>query len=164
MERSLVLLKPDTVKRQIVGEIVTRFEKVGLRIVGMKMLYPDRGHYHKHYEDISQMISRRGEKAFDVTLEFMQKGPVIALVLEGVHAVGLVRKMVGDTEPSKSLPGTIRGDYAHISIAHANARGAGIANLIHASGNVEEAKAEVGLWFKPAELFDYDTAHREFTH
>ena len=117
MERTLVVLKPDAVQRGIVGEVITRFEKVGLKIVGMKMLSPSREHFHHHYEEIGKMISRRGEEAFNVTLEFMQKGPVIAVVLEGVEAAELVRKMVGATEPKSALPGTIRGDY-EIGRAH----------------------------------------------
>ena len=101
VERTLIILKPDTVQRGIVGEIVSRFEKAGFKIVGAKMLKPDKKHYHKHYEDISQMISRRGQSAFDVTLEMMQSGPVIAMVLEGIGAVDQARKIVGTTEPKK---------------------------------------------------------------
>lgn len=160
MERTLVLLKPDAVQRQILGEIINRFEKVGLRIVGIKMVHPDREHYHKHYEGIGNMVTRRGEQAFELTLGFMQKAPVVAMVLEGVHAVSLVRKMVGDTEPSQSAPGTIRGDYAHMSIIHANKKKMSIPNLIHASGDPKEAKAEIAHWFGEGELFEYDTAHR----
>jgi nucleoside-diphosphate kinase len=163
MERTLVILKPDTVQRGLVGEIITRFEKVGLKIVGIKMVSPDKDHYHHHYENISKMASRRGQKALDVTLELMQSGPVIALVLEGIEAVELVRKMAGTTEPKAALPGTIRGDYAHVSLNHANAQGIGIANIIHASGNAEEAAQEVPHWFKDDELYSYEVAHEKFT-
>ena len=93
-ERTLIILKPDAVQRGIVGEILTRFEKVGLKIVGSKMVKPGYDHYYHHYENIGKMISRRGQKAFDVTLEMMNAGPVIAFVLEGVEAVSLVRKMM----------------------------------------------------------------------
>src|SRR5690348_1643014 len=117
MERTLIILKPDAVQRGIAGEILTRFERAGLKIVGIKMLKPDYDHYYKHYENIGKMISRRGQKAFDVTLDMMMKGPVIAVVLEGVDAAALVRKMVGTTEPKAAAPGTIRGDYAHMSFA-----------------------------------------------
>ena len=86
MERTLIVLKPDALKRGIVGEIITRFERAGLKIVAMKMLEPDYDHYYEHYEKIGEMISRRGQEAFDVTLEFMQEGPVIAVVLEGIEA------------------------------------------------------------------------------
>src|SRR4051812_13039663 len=114
MERTLIIFKPDAVKRGIVGEIITRFERVGMKIVGTKMLRPDYDHYYQHYESIGKMVTRRGQKIFDVTLEMMNEGPVIAMVLEGIEAVGVVRKMVGGTEPKSALPGTIRGDYSHI--------------------------------------------------
>ncbi|HSX23633.1 MAG TPA: nucleoside-diphosphate kinase [Candidatus Saccharimonadales bacterium] len=163
MERTLIILKPDAVQRGIVGEIVSRFERVGLKIIGTKMLQPDADFYHHHYEGISQMVSRRGQHAFDVTLDAMQEGPVIAIVLEGVEAVALVRKMVGTTEPKEALPGTIRGDYAHISFAHAEKRKAGIPNVVHASGNKAEAEQEIVHWFSEAELFDYETTHEHLT-
>lgn len=163
MERTLILIKPDAVQRTIVGEIITRFERVGLKIIGMKMLEPSSELYHEHYEKISQLISRRGQAVFDVNLEFMMQGPVIALVLEGVGAAALVRKMVGETEPATAQPGTIRGDYSHVSFDHANAVGAGIPNLVHASGDAAEAEAEIKLWFAPDELFNYATTHEHHT-
>lgn len=163
MERTLVLIKPDAVQRGIVGEILTRFERVGLKIVGMKMIEPTEGHYHEHYEKISKLISRRGQEVFDVNLDFMMVGPVIVLVLEGLGAVGLVRKMVGETEPASAAPGTIRGDYSHMGYTHANTAGTGIPNIVHASGDIEEAKAEVKLWFEPNELFSYRLAHEHYT-
>ncbi len=163
MEQTLILIKPDAVQRAIVGEIITRFERVGLKIVGMKMLEPSSEHYHEHYEKISQLISRRGQDVFDVNLEFMMQGPVIALVLEGVGAVMLVRKMVGETEPAAAAPGTIRGDYSHLSFNHANSVGAGIPNLIHASGDEAEAAQEIKLWFSDDELFKYATTHDPHT-
>lgn len=163
MERTLILLKPDALQRGITGEIITRFEKVGLRIVGAKMLSPEAEHYYHHYENISKMVSRRGQDAFDVTLEAMQAGPVIAMVLEGIEAVSVVRKMVGTTEPKEALPGTIRGDFAHMSFAHASKHSVGIHNLIHASGDSVEAKEEIGHWFSDSELFEYETAHSHFT-
>jgi len=163
MERTLIIFKPDTVKRGIVGEILTRFERVGLKMVGAKMLQPTADMYHEHYEGISKMVSRRGQKAFEVTLEMMQEGPVIAVVLEGIEAVALVRKMVGTTEPKEAQPGTIRGDYAHISFGHADKEGIGIPNIIHASGNKEEAEAEISHWFSESELFDYETVYEQYT-
>ena len=159
IERTLILLKPDAVQRGIVGEILTRFERAGLKMVGAKMLSPDKNQYEQHYEGISKMITRRGQEAFDVTVEFMMSGPVIAVVLEGVQAVSLVRKMVGTTEPKEAQPGTIRGDYAHISFDYANSNGTSIPNLIHASGDPEEAKQEISLWFQPEELLEYHLAH-----
>ena len=162
-ERTLVIIKPDGVQRGIVGEIISRLEKVGLKIVGTKMLQPSQEHYYHHYENIGKMISRRGQQAFDVTLGMMQEGPVIAFVWEGVEAVALVRKLAGTTEPKSALPGTIRGDYAHMSFAHADAQKIGIPNLIHASGDPEEAKAEIAHWFAESELFSYETVHDKFT-
>jgi nucleoside-diphosphate kinase len=163
MERTFIILKPDAVKRGIVGEILTRFERVGLKIVGAKMLHPSNEHYYHHYENISKMVSRRGQKAFDVTLEMMQEGPVIAMVLEGVEAVELVRKMVGTTEPKSAQPGTIRGDYAHISFGHADKESIGIPNIIHASGDKKEAEEEITHWFSDSELFDYETVYEFYT-
>lgn len=163
VERTFIIFKPDAVQRGIVGEILTRFERVGLKVVGAKMVQPNEEHYHHHYEGISQMISRRGQEAFDVTLSMMQEGPVLAMVLEGVEAVSLVRKMVGTTEPKAASAGTIRGDYAHMSFEHANKRGIGIPNLIHASGDEKEAAAEIKHWFAENELFDYETVHEVYT-
>ena len=163
MERTLIILKPDALQRGIAGDIITRFERVGLKMVGSKMLAPDYQHFFSHYETIGQMISRRGQKAFDVTLELMQSGPVLAIVLEGVEAVSQVRKMVGTTEPKSALPGTIRGDFAHVSFTYADSVDAGVANLIHASGDPEEAEKEIGHWFSENELFTYETDNEKFT-
>ena len=163
MERTLIILKPDALQRAIAGEIISRFEKVGLKIVAAKIVKPTKEEYYHHYETIGKMVSRRGQAAFDVTLEFMQEGPVLAMVLEGIEAVSLVRKMVGETEPKAAEPGTIRGDYSHISFAYANEKGMSIPNLIHASGDPEEAKQEIAHWFKEDELFEYDTVHDKFT-
>lgn len=159
MERTLVVLKPDTVQRGIIGEIITRFERAGLKVVGMKMMQPDTQHYDHHYETIGKVKSRRGEEVFRQNMEFMMRGPVVAMTLEGVEAIDLVRKMVGDTEPKSSLPGTIRGDYAHMSYGHANQKQIGIPNIIHASGNAEEAEEEIYHWFNDNELFEYQTVH-----
>lgn len=163
MERTLIILKPDALQRGIAGEIITRFERVGLKIVASKMVKPDYDHYYKHYEFIGKMISRRGQKAFDVTLEMMQMGPVLAMVLEGIEAASLVRKMVGSTEPKAANPGTIRGDYSHASFGYADEQGLGIPNLIHASGDADEAKEEIAHWFSESELYDYEAAHERFT-
>ena len=163
IERTLVVFKPDAVQRGIVGEILTRFERVGLKIVGTKMLSPDREHYYTHYEEIGKMVTRRGEKAFDMALEFMTQGPVIAMVFEGVEAVELVRKLVGGTEPKTALPGTIRGDYSHMSFGYADEHNVGIPNLIHASGSIEEAKQEISHWFSDFEIYNYTSPREKFT-
>lgn len=163
MERTLILFKPDTVQRGLVGEILTRFERAGLKIVGTKMLQPDYDHYYEHYENIGKVVTRRGKDIFDVTLEMMNEGPVIAMVLEGIESVAVVRKMVGATEPKAALPGTIRGDYSHISFTHANAENIATPNIIHASGDSDEAKLEIAHWFSESELFDYKTVHEHYT-
>jgi len=163
VERTLIILKPDALQRGIAGEIITRFERVGLKMVATKMLAPGYDHYFHHYETIGQMVSRRGQKAFDVTLDLMQAGPVLAVVLEGVEAVSQVRKMVGTTEPKSAAPGTIRGDFAHVSFGYADAVEQGIANLIHASGDPEEAGKEIKHWFSDDELFSYEAGHEKFT-
>ena len=163
VQRTLILFKPDAVQRGIVGEILTRFERVGLKIIGTKMIFPNKEHYHKHYEGIGKMVTRRGEKAFDMALEFMTQGPVIAMVFEGVEAVELVRKLVGGTEPKTALPGTIRGDYSHMSFGYADEHNVGIPNLIHASGSVEEAKQEIEHWFADHEIYDYHSPREKFT-
>lgn len=157
MERTLILIKPDGVERGLIGEIITRFERVGLKIIGMKMVWIDKEFSKKHY-------AAHVEKPFYKGLEaFIVSGPVVAMVLEGIEAVDLVRKLVGATEPKSSAPGTIRGDYAHHSYGYADKKGIAIRNLIHASGNKEEAKAEVALWFTAKEMHTYATVHEKHT-
>lgn len=163
IQRTLVLFKPDAVQRGLVGEILTRFERVGLKIIGTKMIAPDRDHYYKHYEDIGKMISRRGEDKFNDALSLMMEGPVIAMVLEGVEAVELVRKLVGPTESKSAAPGTIRGDFSHMSFAYGDAMHRPIVNLIHASGDPAEAEQEINHWFSDNELYDYGVLHEKFT-
>lgn len=162
IQKTLVIFKPDAVQRGIVGEILTRFERVGLKIVGTKMISPSKDHYYKHYEDIGKMVTRRGDKAFQVTLDFMVQGPVIAMVFEGVEAVALVRKLVGGTEPKSADPGTIRGDYSHMSFGYADSVDKGVPNLIHASGEVDEAESEISHWFSDAELYTYQRDNEKF--
>ena len=163
VQRSLVVFKPDAVQRGIVGEILQRFERVGLKIVGMKMVMPSEDHYRAHYEDIGEMITRRGEQTFQYNVLYMMAGPVIAMVLEGVEAVPLVRKIVGPTEPKNAEMGTIRGDFSHMSFGYSDAKGIGVPNLVHASGNVSEAKREIALWFKEGELYEYSDVRAKFT-
>lgn len=163
IERTLILFKPDAVQRGVVGEILTRFERVGLKIIGTKMIAPDQDHYYKHYEEIGQVITRRGEATFNNVLDMMNQGPVIAMVLEGVEAVELVRKLVGSTEPKSSAPGTIRGDFSHMSYGYGDSAGKGIPNLIHASGDLSDAKKEIPHWFSDDELYDYSVLNEKFT-
>lgn len=163
LERTLIIFKPDAVQRGIVGEILSRFEKVGLKIVAAKMLQPDNSFFHQHYEGIGKLGTRRSQKTLDVTIETMTLGPVIAFVLEGIEAVSLVRKMLGATESKSALPGTIRGDYSHISFAHSDTFDVGFSNVLHASADLEEANLEIAHWFSPKELHEYETVHEKFT-
>ena len=163
MEQTLIILKPDAVQRGIVGEIISRFERAGLKIVAAKMLQPDYEHYVRHYEGIGTLKTRKGKEVFESTLASMQDGPVIALVIEGVEAVETVRKMVGDTQPKSALPGTIRGDYAHVSYGQASSAGRGVANIIHASADQAEAAQEITHWFTSNEIHNYTATHEQFT-
>ncbi len=163
MERTLIVFQPDAVMRGIVGEILTRFERVGLKIVGAKMLKPDYEHFYQHYEGIGTLKTRKGEEIFETQLKEMQQGPVIAMVLEGIEAVELVRKMVGGTEPKSAQPGTIRGDYAHMTYGYASAAKRGVPNVIHASADANEAKQEIAHWFSESEIVEYEPAHSHFT-
>lgn len=184
MERTLIVLKPDTVKRAIVGEILTRFEKAGLKIVGLKMMVPSEELVKRHYPDTlipivgnktktdwdsygveySESVEEIGQMIVKATRDFMRSSPVIAAVIEGGHVVEVVRKMVGSTGPKDSAPGTIRGDYAHLSLGRASLQKKGAANIIHASGTVDEAKKEIAMWFSEEELFSYATVHEELTY
>ena len=163
IERSLVVLKPDAVKRGLMGRILSRFEDAGFKIVGAKMLWLDEAFGRKHYEDIGKLASRRGEQVLKVMMKFMTSGPVFAFCVEGINAVENVRKIVGGTEPKSALPGTIRGDFSHVSYAHADKEGKAVENLIHASGSLEDEKLEVVLWFSAKELHSYKTVHEVHT-
>jgi nucleoside-diphosphate kinase len=188
MEKTLVILKPDAVQRGIVGEIISRFEKAGLKIAGAKMFVPSKDLANQHYpRDRKEFIAGIGQRTKDGyqelgldvkkqfgsddphrigldvhswLVDFISSGPVMALVLEAPHAISVVRKIVGSTAPAGAAPGTIRGDYSFDSPSLANASNRPIINLVHASGNAQEAEYEVGLWFKSGELFDYKTVHQ----
>jgi len=153
IEKTLVLIKPDGIQRALSGEIIQRFEKAGLKIIGMKMQWINSNFAQQHYN------AHVGKDFYPSLESFITSGPVIAMVLEGVKSVSIVRKLVGATAPEQSLPGTIRGDYAHMGYDYANKQGKTIPNLIHASGNKEDADVEVNLWFKPEELHSYKTSH-----
>jgi nucleoside-diphosphate kinase len=160
VERTLVLLKPDAVARGLAGRIIQRLEDAGLKIVGTKMKQLDAEFTKRHYFDLEE---RFGSTVYEKTASFMQQGPVIALAVEGVEAAKTVRRLVGPTFPSEAPAGTIRGDFSHVSKAYTDAQHKVIANLVHASGNSEEAKYEVDLWFDAAELFDYETLAEKYT-
>lgn len=161
VERTLVLLKPDAVARGLAGRIITRFEDAALKIVGVKMKLLDEEFTRKHYFDLED---RAGAEIYNTTAGFMQSGPVIALALEGVDAVAKVRKIIGGTFPDQAPPGTVRGDFAHQTKASSEASGKAVMNLVHASGNSEEAKYEVELWFGAAEQFEYETLAEKFAY
>ena len=161
LQRTLILLKPDALERGIVGEVITRFERIGAKIVGFKMLISEKDTALRHYTD--DLARRRGETVRRLMVEMLISGPIIAMVLEGIEIVEAARKLTGDTEPKKAAPGTIRGDFAHVSYAHADKHGIGIFNLIHASGSPEEAESEIRVWFKSEELLTYKPAYTKFT-
>jgi nucleoside-diphosphate kinase len=142
MERTLVLIKPDGVQRGLVGEIVGRFERKGLKVVGLRMLDVSRELAERHY------AVHAGKHFYDGLVEFITSGPVAAVALEGPDAIATVRRMVGRTMPNEAEPGTIRGDLG-IS---------GLRNLIHASDAPETATSELAMWFDPADLVAYGRA------
>jgi len=161
IEKTLVLIKPDGVKRGLVGRILQRFEDAGMKVVGMKMRNVNEDHALKHYtEDITV---RRGGHVRTMLVDFLKTGPVVAFVVEGVNAIENVRKIVGTTEPKSASPGTIRGDFAHVSFSHADEQGKVVENLIHASSDASDAEREVWLWFNEDELSDYKLAHEDHT-
>jgi nucleoside-diphosphate kinase len=154
IERTLVLLKPDAVTRGLVGRVLARFEDALLKIVASKMVWMDADLNRQHYFDLED---RFGPEVYNAVATFMQSGPVFAFVLEGVDAIAIIRKLVGATYPDEALPGTIRGDYAHMSKAYANANGLPVANLVHASANPGDAKREIDVWFAEDDIFEYQT-------
>lgn len=186
-ERTLVILKPDAVQRVLVGEVIKRFESIGLKIVALKMVRADKGLVEKHYtvdpnwvENTGARIiesfkkngvsidslepKTEGGKVLSRLMNYMSAGPVIPMVLEGAHSIALVRKLVGTTEPLSSDVGTIRGDYVIDSYALADSDNRSVRNIIHASGNSEEAKKEISLWFNDAELLIYETVHEKILY
>jgi nucleoside-diphosphate kinase len=139
MQRTLILLKPDAVQRRLVGEITSRFERKGLRLVGLKLVQVSRELAEKHY------AVHKGKPFYETLLTFITSGPVVALVWEGREAVTVGRNLMGLTDGAKSPPGTIRGDFA-LSVQN---------NLVHGSDSAENAATEIALWFKPEELVSF---------
>jgi nucleoside-diphosphate kinase len=163
-QRTLVVLKPDTIWRSIVWEVISRFERAGLHIAAIKMVNPDRDFLYHHYENIWKMVSRYNQKIFDLTVEMMTKTPVIAMVIEWIEVVEFVRKIAWPTEPKVAPAGTIRWDYAHISRDYCNnIKDMWLPNLLHASWNAEEAELEIAHRFDKKEIFDYEPGHVKFT-
>lgn len=188
VQKSLVLMKPDAVKRGITGEILHRFERAGLKMVAVRLIQADDELAKKHYPDSEPWKMKVGQRTIDdcekynIDLkenigttdpievgdivkkwneDFLKSGPVLAIVLEGVNAIERVRSLVGNTIPVLAQPGTIRGDFSLDSAISANRRTRTVYNLIHASGSEEEAKEEINLWFKPEEILSYRRIHED---
>lgn len=185
-EQTLVVLKHDTVARGLIGEIIGRFEKVGLKLVGARLVQVNTELANKHYPlERREFIEGMGKKTLENyealgknakqelgtddpheigkviqgwLVDFITSGPVFAMVLEGPHAVELVRKIVGHTLPFKAEMGTIRGDFSHDSSFLANTGNRPIKNLVHASGTLEEAQYEIPLWFNIDDIYSYTRA------
>lgn len=185
-ERSLVLLKPDTVQRSLVGEVIKRFEQTGLKISAMKMIVATEEQLLTHYNKTDEWYERKGKgiveeltaQGKEITKEpieygkdiirtivhYMTAAPVVAMILEGNKAVSVVTKIVGTTEPSTSDVGTIRGDYTVDSYAHATFENRAVRNLVHQSESPEEAEREIAIWFKEEEIMNYVTAQERIMY
>jgi nucleoside-diphosphate kinase len=140
MERSLVLIKPDAIQRGLAGEIISRLEKKGLKIVAMKMLRMDKNLAQRHY------AIHTGKAFFDDLVNFITSSPIIAIIFQGKNAVEIIRQIMGETDSAKAHSGTIRGDYG-IDIGH---------NLVHGSDSLENASKEIELFFRTEEICSYD--------
>lgn len=186
-ERTLVLIKPDGVQRTLIGEIIKRYERAGLKLVAMKMSVPTTEHVEKHYTLDPEWRRITGEKRIKAAKEkgeslttedpleitkvvlerlkkYMTSGPVVAMVWEGAHAAEIVRKITGGTEPRSTDIGTIRGDFVIDSYTLADSDDRSVRNLVHASGSASEALAEIAHWFKEEELFDYRLVQDEILY
>lgn len=181
-QRSVVLVKPDGVMRGIIGDIISRFERAGLKLVALKMVKITDDFADRHQPSSEEWIKKLGEKTLksykkydrdpikevgtddpleigqlvrDWNQEYLTSGPLVAMIWEGHQAIDNVRRIVGDTLPIFAAPGTIRGDFSKDSPALANAMKRSIRNVVHASGDPDEAKNEVALWFGPEEIQNY---------
>lgn len=186
-ERTLVVIKPDGVQRGLIGDIIRRYENVGLKLVAMKMLVPTAEHIEAHYtldpnwrritgEKTIESYKKKGltppsQDPLEITAKilanlkkYLSSGPVVAMVWEGAHAVGVIRKITGGTEPLTSDVGTIRGDYVLDSYTMADTDTRAVRNLVHASGSVEEAPMEIAHWFSAGELHDYRIIHEKILY
>lgn len=179
-ERSLVLIKPDAVQRALIGDIISKFEKKGLKIIAMKMVWPTEEMARKHYDQPEHAAISLGEKTIAAYRErgieirkdpkeiakdiqkklvrYLSGGPVVAMVIEGGHAIAHVRKIRGATNPLSADVGSIVADYTIDSYFIADDDARAIRNLVHASGSVEEAENEIEIWFNKQELHDYNLA------
>jgi nucleoside-diphosphate kinase len=185
-ERTFVILKPDTVQRSLIGEVIRRFERTGLKFTAMKMFVPTEKDLMTHYNKDEAWFLKKGNRIIeDLTshnlpvekdaleygkdiirtiVHYMTAAPVIALVLEGNQAVAVVTKLVGTTEPSTSDVGTIRGDYTLDSYSHSSYENRAVRNLIHCSESPLEAEREIAIWFKEDEIMDYVTAQERIMY
>ena len=182
-EGTLVILKPDAIARGIMGEIVSRFEKIGLKIVGMKMEFATREQLEKHYyKDEEWLVSKgkgliknkgyaedydakkAGQEIVDGLINDMMILPVVLMVIEGHNVVKVVKKLTGPTNIEEAMPGTIRGDYSHDTYGLANILNRPILTVIHASGEKHEAEHEIKIWFKPEEVHTYDRVDTRFNY
>ncbi|KUO73845.1 MAG: nucleoside-diphosphate kinase [Desulfosporosinus sp. BRH_c37] len=139
MEKTFIMLKPDAVQRGLVGEVITRFEKKGFKLVGMKLIQVDRALAEAHYAE------HRGKGFFEPTVAYIMSSPVVAMVWQGKNGVALARQLMGSTKPLEASPGSIRGMYG-MDVSR---------NIIHGSDSVASAEREIALYFKPEELIDY---------
>jgi len=187
-ERTVVLVKPDGVMRGLVGDIVTRFERRGLKLIAMKMVHADRTHAADHYSGSDEWVKGLGTKTIETfakygidtlkemgttdameigkkvrewNVDYLSMGPVVAMVWQGMHAITTVRKIVGSTLPILAEPGTIRGDFSIDTNTAANADKRAIRNVVHASGDPSEAEHEIKHWFKEDELYSYRRSDEE---
>ena len=156
-ERTFIAIKPDGVQRSLIGEVIGRLERVGLKLVGLKMTVPGADMVRNHYKHLKPEIQEH-------LVKYMTTGPIVAMVWEGAHSVQLVRKLVGGTEPLNSDVGTIRGDFVLDSYAMADGDGRAVRNIIHASGTVPEADDEISRWFSPEELINYRLVAEEILY
>jgi nucleoside-diphosphate kinase len=177
-ERTLVIVKPDGVQRSLIGEVIGRLERVGLKLVASKFTVAGEEMVEKHYTVDPDWKKNVGEKSMEAykkqgkecpftdpvemgdfvlgkLKKYITSGPVMVMAWEGLHATSIVRKLVGGTEPRTSDVGTIRGDYVHDSYEMADVDGRSVRNVVHASGSPEEAQAELKIWFDEEELIDY---------
>ncbi len=145
-QRTFVMIKPDAVQRGLIGEIINRFEKKGIKVVAMKMVSVDKDLAEKHYG------VHKGKPFFEPTVKYITSSPVVAMVLEGFNAIEIVRKMMGKTNPAEATPGSIRGDYGQF-IGR---------NIVHGSDGEDTAEFEINLWFKPEEITDYNRVDEEW--
>lgn len=177
-EQTLVIVKPDGVQRSLIGEVIKRYEQCGLKLVALKMVIPSKELTLKHYSIDPDWLIKTGTKTLEgykskgiappsndpieiaktirkTLLGYLSSGPVVAMVWQGMSAVGIVRKITGSTEPLSSVPGTIRGDFTIDSYTAADTDQRSVRNIIHSSGSVEEANNEIPLWFDQKEIINY---------